>query len=167
MFRAYSADRTGVRVPYPQDGGNVALRGSQGVPGGMHAADSMPSWEPSSERGWLVVVRGGMAPPARDPAPVAVVSLVAGTVFWVILLPVYLVDRTVGYDPDSNLSQLIGTLLFFLPYVGIVFAIFALRRARPYTRGSRRISFAKAAAWIGLLLGVAALILTMFAFGSL
>lgn len=49
-----------------------------------------------------------------------------------MLLAVYLMHRSRGYDPDSDLGQLSVTLLFLLPYVGIIFAIIAVRRVRPY-----------------------------------
>lgn len=94
---------------------------------------SEPRSEPFMEGCWIevhAVVRGKLQSPARDPIRPAGVSLVAWSAWWLILLAVYVLDQTVGYDPNSDLAEFVWTALYFLPFVAIICALVALRRMR-------------------------------------
>lgn len=73
-------------------------------------------------------------------------SLASAVLWWLTLLAAYLIDRARDNGHESDPSELISTLLFFLPIVAIIMGIVAIKRL-----GSQQIAWI--AASIGLFLG--------------
>jgi len=144
---AESSGRRGVEPP-ASERRTAGQRGSRDVPrrraGGLGISEDIP--------------RRLDQPPPRNPLWFGVCSLASGVLPWLALFIAY----RAGAEPDSGKAELVQTVFLLGSIVAIVSAVIALKRSKsPFHRKADRLrkSIASAAAWLGLLLGGAALFL--------